>query len=157
MKNVLALATLVASLSAVASPIPVASEIEMTKVLKVHPKAIVLTRSGPTATVGIVVQVGIPDTCHTFAGYWWMERKDAQGLVPLKKELNVGTSVRRFPPQACAEVYGMEDVVIPVQLVRGDEASHASDMFRIADAGSYRVSYDWKTGRASIESIATLE
>ena len=136
MKFILSAAALAVATSAFAAPVQVAPEIEIAKVLKVYPEAAVLQRTAPAATVGLKLQVGIGDSCHAFAGYWWMQRKDVQGVAPLKKELTVGTSIARFPSRPCAEIYRMQDVIVPIHLVRGDEASNASDQFNIAGSGS---------------------
>lgn len=157
MKLVLSAAALAVASSSFAAPFQVVPEIEMGKVLKVYPQAAVLERSGPAATVGLKLQVGIGDSCHTFAGYWWMQKKSGEGFAPVKKELNVGTAIRRFPTRPCAEVYMMQDVVVPLRLTRGDEASSASDLFNVAGVGSYNVSFDWKTGKATVQSVATVE
>ncbi len=161
MKNFITAAAFSIGISAVAAP-AVAPELEMTKALKIYPQVTLLQRGAPEVVVGLKVQVGLSNGCKKFAGFWFQSNKATEGVegvgfVAPAQQLQFAVSQLTHPSRPCTEVYKMHDVIVPIRLARGDEDSSAQTLFSVAGLGSYSVAYDWKTGKASVQKVVTLE
>lgn len=159
MKTVLFAAALAVGFSAIAAtppmPTPISPELREAAVPKVRPRVAVLERRGGTVTLGVRVQVGVANACHRFAGYWWMDRPAAVEGEAAKRELRFATAIRAFPARPCAEIFRMEEVLVPIDLARSDEESATAVTFSIGDAGTFHLGYDWKSGRPSLKREST--